>query len=254
MSTIKQPSSFIRSSNSKQAKVRLLCFPYAGGSAVVYKDWSRYLSSSIEVVLVELPGRGTRSREALIDDLKRIIVGISDQLPSVIEPPFAFFGHSMGAVIAFEVARILRSRSLAEPIHLFVSGRWAPQMPNDFITHDLPYDEFIARLRELGGTPHEALSNSELMELILPILRADFKAIELYEYSPGEPLSCPISAFGGLEDIEVRREHLAGWEEQTAAHFSLHSFKGDHFFLHTARSQLLGLIERKLLEDLRQLS
>jgi surfactin synthase thioesterase subunit len=227
--------------------MRLLCFPYAGGSAIVYRDWPQHLPSSVEVVPVELPGRGTRSKEPLFDDLCQIIDGMIEEMSSLVDLPFAFFGHSMGAAIAFEMARRLRNDGLREPGHLFMSGRRAPQRDAS-TTHDLPHDEFIGMLRKLGGTPQEVLADAELMELMIPILRADFRASQSHKFLAGKPLGCAITAFGGLQDTEVRREDLLAWKEQTTSKFAMHMLPGDHFFLNTARIKLLGLIARASLE------
>lgn len=198
---------------------------------------------------MELPGRGTRSKEPLVDDVYQIIDGMIEEMPSLVDLPFAFFGHSMGAAIAFEMARRLRDEGLTEPRHLFVSGRGAPQIQRDAsTTHDLPHDEFIGMLRKLGGTPHEVLADAELMELVLPTLRADFRASQSYECLPGKPLGCAITVFGGLQDTEVRREDLPAWKEQTTSKFAIHMLPGDHFFLNTARITLMALIARASLE------
>jgi surfactin synthase thioesterase subunit len=227
--------------------MRLLCFPYAGGSPIVYRDWPQCLPSSVEVVPVELPGRGTRSKEPAFNDLGQIIDAMIGEMSSLLDMRFAFFGHSMGAMIAFEMARRLRSDGLMEPSHLFVSGRRAPQIQRDGpTTYDLPHHEFIVMLRNLGGTPQEVLANTELMELMIPTLRADFRAVQTYKYLPDKSLGCPITTFGGLQDTEVRREDLLAWKEQTTSPFCMHLLSGDHFFLNTARIQLLGLIARCL--------
>lgn len=240
---------FLKNNPSGEAKARLFCFPYAGGSAMVYRDWSRFLPTSIEVVSVELPGRGSRLREPAFSDLPPLIDALVPAISSLLDLPFAFFGHSMGAIIAFETARRLRNDCMVEPRRLFVSGRQAVQIrDNDPHTYDLPPAEFIAELRRLNGTPREALDDAELMELMIPSLRADFRLVQTYEYSPDRPLGCPITAFGGLQDADVGREHLLAWREQTTSQFSMHLLSGDHFFVRTARPQLLQLLARKLYE------
>jgi medium-chain acyl-[acyl-carrier-protein] hydrolase len=161
--------------------------------------------------------------------------------------PFALFGHSMGATIGFELARELRRQHASGPVHLFVSGGRAPQIPDpDPPIHHLPEKEFIAGLRRFNGTPEEVLRNPELMGLFLPILRADLAALETYSYTPGEPLDCSISAFGGLEDEKVSQDELAAWRDQTRGAFTLRMLPGDHFFLRTARTLLLHAISQDL--------
>lgn len=240
---------FLKSNPSAEVKARLFCFPYAGGSAMVYRDWSRMLPTSIEVISVELPGRGGRLREPPFSDLPTLIDALVPPISSLLDLPFGFFGHSMGAIIAFETARRLRNDCKVEPKRLFVSGRQAAHIPDDDPhTYDLPRAEFIAELGRLNGTPREVLDDAELMELMIPTLRADFRLVQTYEYSPDRPLGCPITAFGGLQDVEVGRERLLAWRELTTSEFSIHLLSGDHFFLRTARAQLLQLLARKLYE------
>ena len=171
-------------------------------------------------------------------------------LLSYFDRPFAFFGHSMGAMLGFELARRLRASHRKGPVQLFLSGQRAPQLRGESrVTYNLPEPLFINELRRLNGTPAEVLEHPELMSLLMPLLRADFELVQTYSYEPGPPLSCPIVAYGGLEDEDVPREDLAAWREQTAAPFSMRMFPGDHFFLHSSKPLLL----RQLSEDLERL-
>lgn len=229
------------------ADFRLFCFPYAGGNSLIYRAWPGNLPSNIEVCPVQLPGRGSRIRETPHKTLSSMVESLGETLPRYLDKPFVFFGHSMGAMIAFELARLLRRSYGIEPVRLFVSGRCAPHIPDpDPPTYNLPKPEFIEELRRLNGTPRDALENPELMELMIPLLRADFEVVQTYAFSPAEPLSCPISAFGGLEDEEVMYEHLKGWERHTTGHFTLKMFPGDHFFLNTSSEALLLAISADL--------
>jgi medium-chain acyl-[acyl-carrier-protein] hydrolase len=162
--------------------------------------------------------------------------------------PFAFFGHSMGALISFELARQLRRQHAPGPIALFVSAHRAPQRPApNPPVHSLPQDEFVEELRRLNGTPEAVFQDAELMQLLLPTLRADFAVCETYTYMPEEPLECPILAFGGLQDHEVSRDDLAAWRAQTHRTFKLRMVPGDHFFLHSARASLVCVVSRAML-------
>jgi medium-chain acyl-[acyl-carrier-protein] hydrolase len=146
-----------------------------------------------------------------------MVKSISEVIEPHLDKPFAFFGHSMGAMISHDLARALRRKYGVEPVHLFVSGRRAPQMPRTRkTTYDLPEPEFIEELRRLNGTPQEVLDQPELMQLMIPLLRADFSVCQTYQYEPEPPLTCPITVFGGLED-ETTREELVGWRAQTSA-------------------------------------
>jgi medium-chain acyl-[acyl-carrier-protein] hydrolase len=182
-----------------------------------------------------------------LTQIKPLIEAIAPALLPYLDKPFAFFGHSMGGLVSFELVRLLRREYSLNPLHLFVSGRQAPQIPADKSPiHDLPEPEFLEELRRLNGTPEAVLNNSELMQLLIPTLRADFAVLETYAYAPEAPLDCPISAFGGLQDREVSCEALEAWREQTTAEFSLQMLKGNHFFLHSAQSLLLQFLSQKL--------
>lgn len=234
-----------------RARLRLFCFPYAGGGASVYRGWAGSLPSDVEVCPVQLPGRESRLREAPFTHLEPLVAALLEILPAYFELPFAFFGHSMGAMIGFELARALRRRGGPSPLHLFVSGRRAPNLPaREEPIHDLPEPEFIIKLRELNGTPEEVLQHAELMRLLLPILRADFAVNENYAFREEEPLDFGISAFGGLGDEEVTKDDLDLWRLQTRGRFRLRMLPGDHFFVHSARD----LITESLSRDLAELS
>ena len=189
-------------------------------------------------------------RERPINRLMPLAQSIAQSLLLCMDKPFVFFGHSMGALLSFEVARQLRRQCSQQPSHLFVSGRRAPQVPdNDPPTNALPESDFVAELRRLNGTPKEVLEHEELLQFMLPILRADFEVNETYEYAPESPLSCPITACGGLNDTDVRREDLDAWREQTNGSFVLRMFPGDHFFLNAYQPLFL----RSLSYDLHHL-
>jgi medium-chain acyl-[acyl-carrier-protein] hydrolase len=164
----------------------------------------------------------------------------------LLDRPFAFFGHSLGALISFELARQLRPRY--HPSHLFVSGRHAPQLPDPRPPiHQLPDATFVEMLQHrYQGIPKVVLQHAELMELLLPALRADLTIVETYTYTAGQPLDCPISAFGGFQDRNATRSQLAAWGEQTCCSFSLDMFPGDHFFLNDAPGPLLRAISKNL--------
>jgi medium-chain acyl-[acyl-carrier-protein] hydrolase len=177
------------------------------------------------------------------------VPALAEALEPQLKTPFVFFGHSMGAIINFELARHLRKEYGLSPLHLFVSGRRAPQVPpREPVTHDLPEPEFLRELSRLNGTPIEVLQDLELMQLVLPILRADFALCETYTYVDEPPLDCPISAFGGLRDRRVTRQDLEDWRAQTSSSYLLRMLPGDHFFLNTCQPLLLGLLTRELLQ------
>jgi medium-chain acyl-[acyl-carrier-protein] hydrolase len=230
-----------------QARLRLFCFPYAGGSASLFRGWAEHLPVKTEVCPVQLPGRESRFKEQAYSALPPLIEELANALNPALDMPFAFFGHSMGALIAFELTRYLAQRTGLHPRHLFISAHRAPQLPDSRPSiYHLADSAFIEELRHLNGTPREVLANEELMELLLPQLRADFTLVETYRYVAQEPLSCPISAFGGWQDTEVKQEEIAAWRVQTANVFSLHMLPGDHFFLHSNRSSLFQVLSQEL--------
>ena len=230
-----------------RARLRLFCFPYAGGGSSIFRTWPKCLPETIAVCPVELPGRGARLREAPRTRLADLVGEMAEGLSPYLDRPFAFFGHSMGALLGFELARTLRRMGGPLPRHLFVSGHRAPQIPDPGPhVHALPEPAFVAELRRLGGTPPAVLEHEELMQLLLPILRADFALVETYAYAPESPLSCPITALGGREDPEAGPGDLAAWRDQTTGDFSLRMLPGDHFFVHTAQPLLLAALSHAL--------
>ena len=237
------------------ARLRLFCFPYAGGGAGIFRTWSDALPPTVEVCAVQLPGREWRIRETPFNDLIPLVQTLVPVLRPYFDIPFTFFGHSMGALIGFELARRLSTHEGRGPVHLFVSGCRAPQLPDPGPPiHALPRAAFVSELRRLNGTPEEVLGNLELMQLLLPTLRADFALCETYVYSPQLPLDSSISAFGGLQDAEVSHEELALWREQTRSSFTLRLFPGDHFFLHNVLSLMLQAVSQDLTSLLQQIS
>jgi medium-chain acyl-[acyl-carrier-protein] hydrolase len=235
----------------ERAQLRLFCFPCAGGTAHIYRDWQQYLPPTIEVLPAQLPGRGPRLREPSFVSLPDLVTALTTAITPLLDRPFAFFGHSMGAAIAFELARRVRKGLACEPEVLCVSGRRAPQVPSDKPpSYNLPNDEFIAELQRMDGTPREVLEHTELMELFAPVLRADFQLIQTYHYEAGAPLACPINAYGGLEDNEVPRELLSMWRSQTTSRFALYMLPGDHFFLRSSQTLLLEMLAQQLQEAL----
>jgi medium-chain acyl-[acyl-carrier-protein] hydrolase len=232
-----------------QARLYLFCFPYAGGTAQTFNSWQAAFppSTGIQVCPVQYPGRGNRIREPAFTDCRLLVEAFLPHMIPLLDKPFALFGHSMGAIVAFEVARALRRERGLQPAHLFVSGRRAPQVPpRELPTYNLPDDEFTEELRRLNGTPPEVLEHAELMQLMLKIIRADFALTETYVYTHEPPLTCPISIFGGLDDADVLPADLAAWCEHTTGGCSLRTFAGDHFFIQAAEATLLRTMREEL--------
>jgi len=227
--------------------LRLLCIPYAGGGAAAFRGWPAELPDQIDCRAVQLPGRGERMREPLWKSLPPIVESVTRDLLPFLDAPLALFGHSMGAIIAFELARMLRAAYGVNLAHLFVSGRPAPHLPySRKPIYNLPDGEFVEAVHRMGGLPAEIRDEAELMQLIVPVLRADFSVSQTYAYVPGPPLDCPITAFGGVSDADVSREQLEAWRGHTARPFSLHMFEGGHFFIHTSSAAVCKILSREL--------
>jgi medium-chain acyl-[acyl-carrier-protein] hydrolase len=216
-----------------ETRLRLFCFPYAGGGGAVFRTWQAALPPAIEVCAVQLPGREDRVREAPYTHLAPLVQALTAALYPYLGDgvPFAFYGHSMGSLIGFELARCLRREDAPGPVLLFVAAHRAPQLPDrNPPVHRLPDRALLERLRDLGGTRGEVLDDAELRALFFPLLRADFAVCETYRYIADDPLPCPIVAMGGVNDPEVRLADLAAWRAQTSDQFMLRLLPGGHFF------------------------
>ncbi|OKH43166.1 putative thioesterase [Calothrix sp. HK-06] len=248
MCTAQTSTRWICNQPNRQASKRMFCFPYAGAGASVFRNWSNQLLPEVEICPIQLPGREGRMAEPLFTKLSPLVEALSKALLPYLDLPFTFFGHSMGALVSFEVARFLQSHYNISPKHLFVSGRQAPQLRSSKPPiHQLPDNLFIEELRRYNGTPEMVLQNHELLSLFLPILRADFAINDTYTHT-NMPLNCPITAFGGLQDSGVSLTDIAAWRYQTNSDFSMHMFPGDHFFIKNEREQLLLLIAETMYE------
>jgi medium-chain acyl-[acyl-carrier-protein] hydrolase len=222
------------------AKFRLFCFPYSGAGASIFRTWAAPLAPHIEVVAVQLPGRETRRKEPLFANLPALIEALTPALLPYLDRPFAFFGHSVGALISFEMARQLRRVGHSPPVQLIVSSRPAPQLPAATPPiHHLPDADFLAALQRYSGTPAIVLENADVMNVFMPILRADLAMNETHVYQPEAPFEFPIAAFGGLQDPQVSQAALASWSEQTSADFQIELLPGNHFFLKEQKMAIL---------------
>lgn len=200
---------------------------------------------------IQLPGRENRFSEPPFTQLFSLNEQLAYALIPYLDMPFAFFGHSMGALISFELSRYLCRNMGHIPKHLFVSAHRAPQLSDSNSSiYTLPESSFLEKIRHLNGIPAEILDNPELLQLFLPILRADFTLCETYRYQPEIPLPCAITAFGGLRDETLLQQDLDAWRQQTQSTFRLHYFAGNHFFLHESQATLLNILASELLSSI----
>jgi medium-chain acyl-[acyl-carrier-protein] hydrolase len=236
----------VRPRPNPSAALRLVCFPYAGGSATVFRTWPDALPPEVELLAVALPGRDARAREPRFDRLTPLVASLADAIGPELRAPFAIFGHSFGSMVGFGLARELQRRSLGQPVHFFASARRAPQLPERMPLHRLSDPDLVAALRQLGGTPDEVFDVPELVEYFLPIVRADIAASETETIGVDAPLSCPITVMGGAGDDRVSVDELDAWRAQTRGPFEREMYPGGHFFLHSDREQVLGSLSRRL--------
>lgn len=208
---------------------QVICFPHAGGSASYYRPLSAALTPTVELVTVQYPGRQDRHRDPLPADLPSLAAAVAAELGPPDGRPRAFFGHSMGAVVAFETARLLGAS--AAPVTLFASGRRAPSCHRDEAKHLLSDAELAREVVALGGTEAGVLRDPELRELVLPVVRADYRLVETYRYDGGAPLGVPIVTLTGDGDPQVTEEEADAWRRHTTAEWTLRTFSGGHFFV-----------------------
>ncbi|WP_019435105.1 MULTISPECIES: thioesterase II family protein [Streptomyces] len=225
---------------------RLLCFPHAGGAATAYFPLAAELGDAVELLAVQYPGRQDRYGEPAIDTVEGLADRIRPQLAAWSDRPLVLFGHSMGAVVAYEVLRWMPSAPGAGPIGLIVSGRRAPGVAWPDAVHRGGDDALIAELRALSGTSSVVLDDPEMREMILPALRADYHAIETYRHRPGPELTVPVTALVGAEDPKAPVADVKGWEQHTSGAFELRTFPGGHFYLNDRWPAVAGAIRTAL--------
>lgn len=212
-------------------ELRLFCFPHAGGSAASLNGWVRRLPPAIGLERVELPGRDPQSGQRPLTRIAEVMPQLWHQWVARLDRPFALYGHSLGALVAYEFAQYARAHGYGGPLALFVSGRRAPQCPLVLdALHDLPEDELMARLTEFGGTPEGVIRNAKWRNHMMPALRADLEMSDLYVHHPREPLDCPVFAFRGEGDGIASEAEMQAWGQQTTGPFVCENLPGGHFF------------------------
>jgi pyochelin biosynthesis protein PchC len=231
-----------------RARCRLVCFPHAGGAATAYVPLAQALPETIEVLALQYPGRQERLAEPCLGSIDDLAAAIVPELGPWTGEPFALFGHSTGAIVAFEVARALEARG-AVPVGLFASGRRGPSTRRDEHVHRGGDRSLLREVARLGGTPPQLLEDEDVQAMLLPALRGDYKAIETYVFRPGPRLTCPIWALLGEDDPLATESEAAAWRGQTTGSFELHVFPGGHFYLVDHQPAVVHLITHHLLAD-----
>ena len=240
--TIRQPN--------PAARLRLFCFPYAGGGNATYRDWPRHLPHDIEVAAVQLPGREWRIQEEPVSDLKALAADALEGIRRHLDKPFALLGTSMGGTLIFELARQLRAEGLPLPTCLMPFAVGAPHTEETKLFHQLPDEELLAEIRDFGVMSDDIASNPEVLDIMLPILRADCTAHETYECAEQEPFEFPIWVYGGLGDETVERERLDAWAIHTCGECRVHMMMGGHLFVDDMPPELLHSLARRLYQSL----
>jgi medium-chain acyl-[acyl-carrier-protein] hydrolase len=228
-------------------RLRLFALPFAGGGASLFRQWPDELPADVECCAIQFPGRETRFKEPGFVRMAKLVAALAGGLVPEFDRPFVLFGHSMGALVAFELVRELRRRQMRQPDALIVAGHAAPHRPaRGPALHALPDSEFRSELRRLNGTPAAVLENDELLQAFMPTLRADFALCETYEYADEEPLDLPIIACSGMHDPRASFDDIDAWRIHTRAPFALRMFAGDHFFIQSQREELLEYLSERL--------
>jgi len=223
--------------------MRLICFPYGGGTASLFHSWKEHFPNGIQVSPIELPGRVARIGEPMPASIAELVDRILDEAAPYFDRPVSLFGHSLGALIAFELARAMERRRMFPPARMIAAACRAPHVPRrQPPIYHLKDQEFIQGLARMNGTPGEILEHQELLQLLLPTLRADFRLSETYQHIPGQPLDCAITAIGGQDDKFVTRGDLVAWHSQTKGAFDLKMVPGTHFFLQSQASNIAKLV------------
>ncbi|MBN3779013.1 thioesterase [Burkholderia sp. Ac-20345] len=217
----------------------------------MFQQWAQSVHADIEVCAIQLPGREERFGEALLDTFSAVAAQAAVAIRPYLDRPYALFGHSLGALLAHDIAGQLESEGLPVPIHVFVSGCRAPHLPDlDAPMHSLPEREFAEQLRQFEGTPDEILNDAALMAHLLPMLRADFAVYESFCYRPRGPLECPITAFSGTNDRHVSEGAMQAWQQHTRHAMTLLRFRGGHFFLHEHLTPITRAISETLVPSI----
>jgi medium-chain acyl-[acyl-carrier-protein] hydrolase len=234
---------FLISRPKPLARYRLFCFPYAGGSASAFLRWEELLPPQIELVAIQPPGRGSRLDESPLTSVAQVAEQLAGAIPPLLDRPYLTYGHSMGSIVSFELLHLLKARSLPLPCRYFGAARQAPHVPRRIAPfYDYPLEQFIAELKRFGGTPDAVLENAELMEMLVPMLRTEFRAAYAYHRDPVVKLECAASVFGGARDQMVPPEELPAWQEHFLERIESRLFAGSHFFLEDDRQAVVSAV------------
>ncbi len=232
--------------SSVPRKINLFCFPFAGGSFYSYKEFEKYIPDYINMIGIDLPGHGRRMREPLLKDVHEMAEDIFYQIKGRLYEPYAIYGHSLGAILSYLFAQRIVKENMPYPVLMFLSGRAAPPVCKEKYVHLLPKQEFIKKVNKYGGIPNEILQEEELMDFMVPILRADFEAAGTYKYEETVPLDIPMTVMTGLKDEEVEYKEALKWQEVATEKISVRQFPGGHFFIFEHPMEIVRILCQNL--------
>ncbi|HEX3048418.1 MAG TPA: thioesterase domain-containing protein [Bacillota bacterium] len=235
--------------------LKLFCLPYAGGSGMIYNQWKKSFHGLIQLCPIELAGRGVRFSEPFYASIAQAVDDVYELIKNELEQtPYAFFGHSMGSLLIYELVRKIENSGFAGPVHLFLSGRYPPHIiKRDIIYHLLPDAELKSEILKMGGTPKEVFENPELLAVYMAILRADYKILETYQFIPGnQVLNSPLTVFRGKEDESVTGDDLLKWRQYTKNECEIHEYEGGHFFIFDRMEDVIEIINDTLVQAIIQ--
>lgn len=231
-------------------KLNLYFLPFAGGSKYSYHNFVKNAPAEINIIPVEIPGRGSRFREQLLTNIHEIADDVFSQICDGLDVPYGIYGHSMGSLLGYLVTKRILAKGLPAPLHLFFTGASAPSVEKDTVMrYLLPKEEFRAELKQLGGSPDEILSDDNLMDFFEPILRADFEAVETYDYQPTEPFSLPVHIIIGTNE-KVTYEDAIKWQEETLQKIKVQQLPGGHFFIFDFVPEIINLISENFKKEI----
>lgn len=230
-----------------EAVLRIFCLPFAGGGASIYRGWGKLLGPAVEVCPIQLPGRENRFSEPAFKEAQALAQALASQLQLYSDKPFVIYGHSMGALVAFELTRVLKANGMTMPQSLILGAHRAAHLPRTRETlYNLDDKTFIERLQRFGGFPQEVLDSADLLQFLMPTLKADFTLCDTYSYSDQQPLDCPIHIFSGSADPEAPPTVMEAWRQHTSADAHLHIFEAGHFFIRSDLEQVIDTLKTLL--------
>ncbi|WP_040496625.1 thioesterase II family protein [Fulvivirga imtechensis] len=233
-------------------QIQMFCLPFAGGNKYSFGEYERFAPEFVEVIPVELPGRGSRADEALLTNIYDLAEDVFFSIKNKLDKPYILYGHSMGGLLAYLTAKLIIKNFSSEPLHMFITGCTAPSTRDKSYLHLLSKEDFIKKLKELGGCPEEILNNGDILDFFEPIIKADFQAVESFEYQQTTPFDIPLTLMFGMSE-KVTQSEMREWQKETTRSIDIIQMPGDHFFINQFGFQIIKVIARKISNQLQKL-